>query len=467
MGRNIITECPACHTRFQVTQGQLKIASGKVRCGACLDVFNAEVYRCDDPNDLAEPQDRPLQQQLNTDQSHKDPLFDLIEIPDFSPPARPSEGIDKRYSIPDSEPEQTAQQNSDQYPRQQLPEQLPGLVTRQKIHLRQDDTDDRVPETESDAIHQASPQLPEQPLQPATESPDLNQPVSELLQPQHPGKAGFTDTDDLRPHSLPGKNTGLLLSDPEFDPELELKSKPALESESDTVSPTIPEAESHTGAPVADSDTKTPPETSVATVAIKLRPDSPPMRPATSLRAEPVMIRTTLEKSRSSAGWIVLSMLATLLLATQYLWFNRQHLSAYPELMPAYTLACEHLPCHLKTPIMLDLISTKKLVVLEHSQYQGVLSVNLLLENRRDADQPYPAILLAFSDRLGKLISERLFQPEDYLDAPESNNSGTTAPLKMPAGQTVQIHFDILDPGRRALSYEASLKAPATAKNKR
>lgn len=35
------TQCPKCRTRFRVTDEQLGIAKGKVRCGHCMDVFNA------------------------------------------------------------------------------------------------------------------------------------------------------------------------------------------------------------------------------------------------------------------------------------------------------------------------------------------------------------------------------------------------------------------------------------------
>lgn len=486
MGRNIITECPACHTRFQVTQGQLKIASGKVRCGACLEVFNADVYRCDDLDDLsplAKSQDQLFQKPVITDQSHKDPLFDLIEIPDFSPPARPVEGNNKPYSPPDDEPEQTADQISDQqsrrHARQQLPQQLPGLITRQKSRQPQNGTEERLPETEADAINHASPQLQAQPLQPASESPNLDQPVSALLhlaeQSQSPEQPFLIDAEDRQTQSLPTRDTETLFSEPESNPEpkpepkFEPKpeSEPESELEPESASPPHTASAPDTIGPASDSNAAILPGVSITTKTIESKPDRAALHSASPFRAEPVMIRTTQEKNRSHAGWIVLSMLAAILLATQYLWFNRQHLSSYPELTPVYTLACEYLPCHLKTPIMLDQISTNKLVIQEHSQYQGVLNVNLLLENRADADQPYPAILLAFSDRLGKLISERVFQPEDYLDSPDPHNSDTTIPVNMPAGQTVQIHFDILDPGRRALSYEVSLRAPAPAKKDR
>lgn len=36
-----ITRCPNCRTAFRTTPAQLSIANGRVRCGACLTVFNA------------------------------------------------------------------------------------------------------------------------------------------------------------------------------------------------------------------------------------------------------------------------------------------------------------------------------------------------------------------------------------------------------------------------------------------
>jgi predicted Zn finger-like uncharacterized protein len=37
----LITQCPTCETRFRVTDAQLGSAGGRVRCGACLTVFQA------------------------------------------------------------------------------------------------------------------------------------------------------------------------------------------------------------------------------------------------------------------------------------------------------------------------------------------------------------------------------------------------------------------------------------------
>ncbi|MDC0069647.1 hypothetical protein OAL10_12820 [Gammaproteobacteria bacterium] len=39
-----ITQCPVCQMTFKVTEAQIFIADGSVRCGACLHAFKAEQY---------------------------------------------------------------------------------------------------------------------------------------------------------------------------------------------------------------------------------------------------------------------------------------------------------------------------------------------------------------------------------------------------------------------------------------
>jgi predicted Zn finger-like uncharacterized protein len=37
----MLTRCPRCQTTFRVTPEQIKARQGRVRCGECMDVFNA------------------------------------------------------------------------------------------------------------------------------------------------------------------------------------------------------------------------------------------------------------------------------------------------------------------------------------------------------------------------------------------------------------------------------------------
>ncbi|MEE2749124.1 MAG: MJ0042-type zinc finger domain-containing protein, partial [Pseudomonadota bacterium] len=39
-----VTRCPHCETSFRVGDEQLDAANGYVRCGSCLQVFNATDY---------------------------------------------------------------------------------------------------------------------------------------------------------------------------------------------------------------------------------------------------------------------------------------------------------------------------------------------------------------------------------------------------------------------------------------
>ncbi len=44
----LITQCPKCQTRFRVTGEQLDTAAGRVRCGACLAVFQGRAALAED-----------------------------------------------------------------------------------------------------------------------------------------------------------------------------------------------------------------------------------------------------------------------------------------------------------------------------------------------------------------------------------------------------------------------------------
>ena len=49
------TRCPHCGTCFRVTSEQLELAQGAVRCGRCLNTFNAREFLFDSPEDESNP----------------------------------------------------------------------------------------------------------------------------------------------------------------------------------------------------------------------------------------------------------------------------------------------------------------------------------------------------------------------------------------------------------------------------
>lgn len=52
---NLHTQCPHCQTRFRVTEEQLEVAKGRVRCGSCMQIFSALENRLDEPKPVVAP----------------------------------------------------------------------------------------------------------------------------------------------------------------------------------------------------------------------------------------------------------------------------------------------------------------------------------------------------------------------------------------------------------------------------
>ena len=64
MNTGKITRCPQCNTSFRISEEQLQIAEGTVRCGSCLTVFQAESYM----QDQSSPQNQVSKQDQDSPQ---------------------------------------------------------------------------------------------------------------------------------------------------------------------------------------------------------------------------------------------------------------------------------------------------------------------------------------------------------------------------------------------------------------
>ncbi len=81
----VVTCCPHCHTRFRVSEAQLAMAGGLVRCGQCLTVFNAGEQTRDPP---AAPEAAPARSPELDDQA----LSALIQAEQQQVPVREPAG---------------------------------------------------------------------------------------------------------------------------------------------------------------------------------------------------------------------------------------------------------------------------------------------------------------------------------------------------------------------------------------
>ena len=89
----LIAECPSCQTRFRVTEEQLAVADGRVRCGACLAVFDgreAEV-RDDEAATVGDPVDVLLEIEEPAETASRPDPAQEGELPphEYEEPGRP------------------------------------------------------------------------------------------------------------------------------------------------------------------------------------------------------------------------------------------------------------------------------------------------------------------------------------------------------------------------------------------
>lgn len=181
--------------------------------------------------------------------------------------------------------------------------------------------------------------------------------------------------------------------------------------------------------------------------------------PVLNIRAEPLdLVHTEHDDNPVAvATWLIVGALACLLLAFQYLWFNRAELGKMPELESVYSTMCGVMDCTLSKKSV-DQVHVEHLVVRPHPSYADAIVVDLVLENDAAFAQPYPALDLEFRNLQGRVVAQRVFQPYEYLDLSRIN------PNKMPAQIPVQLNLEMTDPGAQAVSYHMLLGA-ASSKN--
>ena len=145
--------------------------------------------------------------------------------------------------------------------------------------------------------------------------------------------------------------------------------------------------------------------------------------------------------------WTTLSLLGLIALAVQIAWFKFDSLSRIEPYRTAYLFACPYLGCELPTLIDTKQITTSNLVVREHPDAENALAVDVMLVNSAPFDQPFPDLVLIFSDLDNNLVASRRFTPKDYLGGELAGKD------LMPQNQKVYITLDIVDPGTEAVNY--------------
>ena len=148
-----------------------------------------------------------------------------------------------------------------------------------------------------------------------------------------------------------------------------------------------------------------------------------------------------------SVGWLILSLLLAILLASQYTYFKRNELARYPELRPWLQGLCLALDCKLELLRDTSQIRIVSREVRSHPSITNALQISLTLRNEAPFRQPWPTLQLAFSDINGQTIAQRSFPPQDYLPVGSNLEDG------MPSQTPVYTNLVLIDPGKDAVNF--------------
>lgn len=146
------------------------------------------------------------------------------------------------------------------------------------------------------------------------------------------------------------------------------------------------------------------------------------------------------------AGWILVPLLA-LLLVLQVLLADRARLAADARWRPRIASLCRVVGCALPPWRQPSAFRVTARELRPHPSAPGVLLVSASFRNDAAFAQAWPVLELSLANLDGEPLGLRRFRPDEYLGAaPESALIGP--------GQSASLTLEVLDPGKRAVSFE-------------
>ncbi|WKL54345.1 DUF3426 domain-containing protein [Pseudomonas kielensis] len=418
MTDSFVTQCPHCQTSFRVSHAQLSVARGVVRCGSCLQVFNAArqlleqrqgqqaVPLTPPPTTVPAPEQRAISQKQWTaaelDLDHLDLDEELARL------------------------EQREIQPTKEFGQERKPRE-------DSLSARRDSGESE--ETWSDSLFSES--AAERALS------NVDSPVT--------GNVSTEDLDDPLTSSRTEPSLSLVdLDDDEPEaPQLRLEPVDDEEARQDL---------RHERLSATDDDELEDPPQAIEPPR-KKRPRKESARHDEVLQDlvdDPLQLDW--QKRRSPWGrrlfWGLMVLLAGGALAGQYIAYHFDELARQDQYRPWFQQLCPQLGCNVPSKVDIAKIKSSNLVVRSHPDFSGALVVDAIIYNRAPFSQPFPLLELRFADLNGHLIASRRFKPREYLN-------GDLADLaEMPPQTPIHIALDILDPGSKAVNYSLSFHSP-------
>ncbi len=151
------------------------------------------------------------------------------------------------------------------------------------------------------------------------------------------------------------------------------------------------------------------------------------------------------------AGLLLILLLSLALLTQLALFRSIDIIHYFPQARPWLKQFCQYAPCRIHARRDVDQIRILERDIRANPQNKKALLITATIVNQANFSQPYPDIRVTLSDLTGTVVAQRRFSPANYLG---SLNSPF---LLMKPGTPVHIRIGVLDPGRDAVNFEFQL----------
>ncbi len=421
----LITRCPNCSTQFRVTESQLAAAGGRVRCGACLTVFEGTEH-------LILDEDSTFSDGVEADAA-LDALLDELG----------SEGVEAGQLAPDAaadgeaasedspviyggfEDEAVADLNGD------APEQTIGAAA------SPDEPDVEQPEALAE-LDDGS--LDEQTDEPADEDPDER-------------TVEHRAEEDAAPVAGPETEEPEAAKAPEQDADYAAWIRPGTPDIEQMVDEVVASGPVPAEIPAEDlPPEEAPPEEAAAAVAETA--DGFHLSAVEKALEEEGVATQPISFAPEPRRWWVGGVAAVLGLAllAQIFYLQLPQWSRDPDTRGFYEMACGLLGCELPEIRALAGLRTRNLMVRSHPELANALVIDAVIVNQAGFAQRFPGLELKFTSVGGLLVAGRTFQPDEYLSG--EIGAGDLMPVNTP----VQVSLEIADPGEEAVNYTLSFR---------
>lgn len=446
----LVTRCPHCSTRFRVSEAQLQMARGRVRCGACLTVF------------------------VGIDHLQWDLEQDVVAV-------NPDQSIDQLLGEIDEFESTAASTGSDAASRG-------AVLLGPDLHSAREE--ELVIEIELDEVTVPEPVAGAVPPVEAVESME-----GRITQSVAGTEAGISESTEVTGYSNEAGGLGAVEQDredgatseptapvgldrlPHDTIEIDLPADPFdrlwwdAAQEDRGAEPVEPErsvnlAEDQSGLdqvvvdPVTDQ-VERPADADRRAEWSGVALPNPPASNALTTSATAAqsldgrlasVIQEVPAPSRTRRWRGVLIGLAIVLMTAQVIWYLLPSWISDPEKRWLPEQVCAIAGCKLEPLRDLTQLLLTNVVVRAHPEHPEVRQIDLLLVNSGTFDQAFPDIEITFSTPAGDRVAWKRFTPAQYL-AGEMKNA-TAIPRKTP----VRISLEVTDPGTLAYAYEITLK---------